>query len=86
MSSCSIGSVRKEKPFRVLAGDFVTTEDGTGVVHTAPTFGADDYRVAMANDISAITLLIRTETFSPWWTGRVAFSGKGSGPDFVQKE
>ena len=35
-----------EKAFRVIAGDFVTTEDGTGVVHTAPTFGADDARVA----------------------------------------
>jgi len=36
-----------ENAFRVIAGDFVTTEDGTGVVHTAPTFGADDARVAL---------------------------------------
>ncbi|KIO52308.1 isoleucine--tRNA ligase [Flavobacterium hibernum] len=35
-----------ENAFRVIAGDFVTTEDGTGVVHTAPTFGADDAKVA----------------------------------------
>ncbi len=35
-----------EKAFRVITGDFVTTEDGTGIVHTAPTFGADDARVA----------------------------------------
>ncbi len=35
-----------EKAFRVIAGDFVTTEDGTGIVHTAPTFGADDAMVA----------------------------------------
>ncbi len=35
-----------ENAFRVIAGDFVTTEDGTGIVHTAPTFGADDFRVA----------------------------------------
>ena len=35
-----------EDAFRVIAGDFVTTEDGTGIVHTAPTFGADDARVA----------------------------------------
>jgi len=33
--------------FRVIAGDFVTTEDGTGIVHTAPTFGADDAKVAL---------------------------------------
>ncbi|WP_292010163.1 isoleucine--tRNA ligase [Chryseobacterium sp.] len=35
-----------ENAFRVIIGDFVTTEDGTGIVHTAPTFGADDARVA----------------------------------------
>ena len=47
--------VQPEKPaFRVIIGDFVTTEDGTGVVHTAPTFGADDFRVAQQNDIPAI--------------------------------
>jgi isoleucyl-tRNA synthetase len=37
-----------EEAFRVIPGDFVTTEDGTGIVHTAPTFGADDARVAAA--------------------------------------
>ena len=37
--------------FRVLAGDFVTTEDGTGLVHIAPAFGEDDYAVAAANGI-----------------------------------
>lgn len=36
----------KENAFRVISGDFVTTEDGTGIVHTAPTFGADDAKVA----------------------------------------
>ncbi|CAM3327789.1 isoleucine--tRNA ligase [Aequorivita lipolytica] len=35
-----------ENAFRIIAGDFVTTEDGTGIVHTAPTFGADDAKVA----------------------------------------
>ncbi len=35
-----------ENAFRVITGDFVTTDDGTGIVHTAPTFGADDYKVA----------------------------------------
>jgi isoleucyl-tRNA synthetase len=37
--------------FRVLAGEFVTTEDGTGIVHIAPAFGEDDYAVAAANGI-----------------------------------
>ena len=41
-----------EKPaFRVVVGDFVSTEDGTGIVHIAPTFGADDFRVGQQNDI-----------------------------------
>ena len=39
---------RPEDAFRIIPGDFVTTEDGTGIVHTAPTFGADDARVASA--------------------------------------
>jgi len=42
--------------FKVLVGDFVTTEDGTGIVHIAPTFGADDARVAKANDVPALLL------------------------------
>ena len=47
----------KSSAFRVIIGDFVTTEDGTGVVHTAPTFGADDFRVAQQHGIPAIMVL-----------------------------
>jgi len=43
--------------FRVILGDFVTTEDGTGVVHIAPTFGADDDRVAKAAGIAPLVLI-----------------------------
>ena len=43
--------------FRVLIGDFVTTDDGTGVVHLAPSFGADDNRVAKQNGIGSLTLV-----------------------------
>lgn len=46
--------------FKVITGDFVTTNDGTGIVHIAPTFGADDDRVAKANNIAPL-LLIDTE-------------------------
>ncbi len=45
------------KAFEVIPGDFVTTEDGTGIVHIAPTFGADDDRVAKANGIAPLTLI-----------------------------
>ena len=48
------------KAFEVIAGDFVSTEDGTGIVHIAPTFGADDARVAKQAGIAAI--LIKDET------------------------
>lgn len=44
------------KAFQVVAGDFVTTEDGTGVVHTSPTFGADDFRVAKQHGIPPLTV------------------------------
>ena len=54
-----------EKAFRVVTGDFVTTEDGTGIVHTAPTFGADDYRVALTNDISALQVLDKDGVLQP---------------------
>ncbi|MDR2839961.1 MAG: class I tRNA ligase family protein, partial [Paludibacter sp.] len=43
--------------FRVISGDFVTTEDGTGIVHMAPTFGADDDRVAKQNGIAPMLLV-----------------------------
>ena len=49
----------QDKAFRVILGDFVTTEDGTGVVHTSPTFGADDFRVAKANGVPPI--MVRDE-------------------------
>jgi isoleucyl-tRNA synthetase len=45
-----------DKAFQVVSGDFVTTEDGTGVVHTSPTFGADDFRVAKQNGIPPLTI------------------------------
>jgi isoleucyl-tRNA synthetase len=45
-----------ENAFQVVAGDFVTTEDGTGVVHTSPTFGADDFRVAKQHNIPPLTV------------------------------
>ena len=48
-----------DKAFQIVAGDFVTTEDGTGVVHTSPTFGADDFRVAQQNGIPP--LMVRDE-------------------------
>lgn len=42
------------KAFRVIAGDFVTTEDGTGIVHSSPTFGADDFRVSREQGIPGV--------------------------------
>lgn len=54
-----------EGAFKVLAGDFVTTEDGTGIVHIAPTFGADDARVAKANNVPALLLLDKDENQRP---------------------
>lgn len=47
---------RQENAFQVVAGDFVTTEDGTGIVHISPTFGADDFRVANQNGIPPLTV------------------------------
>ncbi len=50
-----------ENAFRVILGDFVTTEDGTGIVHTAPTFGADDARVAKMAKPEVPPMLVKDE-------------------------
>ena len=49
--------------FKVLLGDFVTTEDGTGIVHLAPSFGADDNRVCKQNGIGSLTLVNKQGKF-----------------------
>lgn len=50
--------VQPDKPaFRVIIGDFVSTEDGTGIVHIAPTFGADDMRVGQQNGIPPLMVM-----------------------------
>jgi isoleucyl-tRNA synthetase len=49
--------------FKVIVGDFVTTEDGTGIVHIAPSFGADDFRVAKQNNIGSLTLVDKEGKF-----------------------
>lgn len=54
-----------ENAFRVIAGDFVTTEDGTGIVHTSPTFGADDARVAKAATPEVPPLLVLDDKGNP---------------------
>ncbi|WP_427875471.1 isoleucine--tRNA ligase [Flavobacterium sp. MMS24-S5] len=54
-----------ENAFRVIAGDFVTTEDGTGIVHTAPTFGADDAKVAKEAKPEVPPMLVLDENGTP---------------------
>lgn len=51
--------------FKVVVGDFVTTTDGTGIVHIAPSFGADDFRVAKQNGIGSLTLVDKRGKFLP---------------------
>lgn len=51
-------------PFRVVLGDFVTTEDGTGIVHIAPSFGADDFRVGKQYGLGSLTLVNKQGKFT----------------------
>ena len=60
-------------PFRVLTDSFVTTEDGTGIVHTAPAFGADDYKVGKRYGIGILTMVDREGKFVD---GLGEFSGR----------
>lgn len=54
-----------DQAFRVITGDFVTTEDGTGIVHIAPTFGADDARVAKENGIPPMLIKDENDNLVP---------------------
>lgn len=61
------------QPFRVLLADFVTTQDGTGIVHTAPAFGADDFKVGKSNNIG---ILIPVDRAGKFVEGLGEFSGR----------
>lgn len=50
-------------PFKVITGDFVTTEDGTGIVHTAPAFGADDFKIGQKNNLGILIMVDREGKF-----------------------
>ena len=50
-------------PFRIIAGDFVTTEDGTGIVHIAPSFGADDFRMGKQYGLGSLTMVNKQGQF-----------------------
>ena len=72
--------------FRVIPGDYVTTEDGTGIVHIAGTFGADDKRVSTLNNISPMELINRNGKICPMvdLKGRF-YMIEDLDPDFVAK-
>ena len=80
------GSIQtSDAGFRVIPGDYVTTEDGTGIVHIAPTFGADDAFVAKAAGIPSLFMINRKMETRPM----VDFTGKywlmdELDPDFVK--
>lgn len=75
-----------EGAFRVIPGDYVSTEDGTGIVHIAGTFGADDLRVSKQNDIPPLHLIDRDGNIRPMvdMTGRF-YLLEDLDPDFVSK-
>jgi len=73
-----------EGAFKVITGDFVTTEDGTGIVHIAPTFGADDDRVAKQNNVPPLLLIDKDGNRQPMVdrTGKF-FKIEDLSPEFV---
>ena len=76
----------EECAFRVIPGDYVTTDDGTGIVHIAPTFGADDAKVAKAANIPSLFMVTKKGETRPM----VDFTGKyylisDLAPEFVEK-
>ncbi len=75
-----------ERAFRVIPGDYVTTEDGTGIVHIAPTFGADDAKVAKAAEIPPLFMINRKGETRPMvdLTGKF-YTIDDLAPEFVEK-
>jgi isoleucyl-tRNA synthetase len=73
--------------FRVISGDFVTTEDGTGIVHIAPTFGADDARVGKQNNIPPLMMIDKDGNQRPMvdQTGKF-YSISDLDPDFLKRQ
>ncbi len=76
-----------DNAFKVVTGDFVTTEDGTGIVHIAPTFGADDMKVGKENDVEGLMLVDRDGNKRPMvdLTGKY-FPIEELNPDFVSEK
>ena len=76
-----------DNAFKVVTGDFVTTEDGTGIVHIAPTFGADDMKVGRDNDVEGIMLTDKDGNRRPMvdLTGKY-FTLEDLDSDFVQNK
>lgn len=74
-----------EGAFRVITGDYVTTEDGTGIVHIAPTFGADDNRVAKATGVPALMMKDKDGNMRPMvdLTGKF-YKLEDLDPEYVQ--
>jgi len=74
-----------EGAFRVITGDYVTTEDGTGIVHIAPTFGADDDRVAKASGVPPLMMVDKDGNNRPMvdMTGKF-YLMEDLDPEFVQ--
>ncbi|MGZ5210599.1 MAG: class I tRNA ligase family protein, partial [Kaistella sp.] len=70
-----------QNAFKVITGDFVTTEDGTGIVHIAPTFGADDSRVAKENEISPMLIKDENDNLVPLVDLQGKFVSGGNTPE-----
>ena len=75
-----------EEAHKVVTGDFVTTEDGTGIVHIAPTFGADDAKVGKENNVPGLTLIDKDGNLRPMvdMTGKF-FRIEDIDPEFVKE-
>ncbi|PKP20526.1 MAG: isoleucine--tRNA ligase [Bacteroidetes bacterium HGW-Bacteroidetes-21] len=68
-------------PFRIVTADFVTTEDGTGIVHIAPSFGADDFRTGKIHDLGSLTLVDKQGKFIE---GCGEFSGRFVKTEYIE--
>ncbi|PID59503.1 MAG: isoleucine--tRNA ligase [Ignavibacteriae bacterium] len=74
-----------KKAFYVISADFVSTEDGSGIVHIAPAFGADDYEISKVNDLPFLQPVTRGGLFTKEVTDFADMFVKDADPEIIQK-
>lgn len=82
----NLGKIANKKAYYIVAGDFVTDEDGTGIVHIAPMYGEDDFNLAQPHDLPTVHTVDQNGLYNEnvdLWTGQAAKSSESAVLDYL---